>query len=152
MNQKHFFIGHNLFSWNYGAKSSVFDQINSSNFPAAFFSIIGIMAEDCNYHIKTCYSMNNALFFDGYYNGHSSELMLRYGETDLIVARIEFAHKRSGNMTKLFKILKHIKQSYHLNSIVIESVQTDEMRAWCKKNNLTPCGNPNDSGINWEWK
>ena len=152
MNQKDFFINNVQECWDYNTKkNNLFMPIYSKNFPVAFFSIIGIMAEDCNYHIKECYGEGRRLFFKGYYNYHHSELMLRYGHSELVVARIEFAHKRSGNMTKLFEVLKHIKRSYHLERIVIESVQTDEMRLWCKKNKLTPCGNP-DSVINWEWK
>ena len=151
MKQKQFFTDTIHSFWNYTKRISSFDQINSKNFPAAFFSVIGIMAQDCNYHILTCYNRDNRLFFEGYYNHRHSELMLRYGNSRLVVARIEFAHKRSGNMNKLFEVLKHIKRSYHLDAIVIESVSSDEMRSWCIKNNLEPCGNP-DSVINWEWK
>ena len=70
----------------------------------------------------------------------------------MVVARIEFAHKRAGNMTKLFEVLKHIKRSYHLDKVVIESVHTAEMRAWCQKHGFTPCGDPEIPGVNWDWK
>ena len=152
MNQKDFFSNNNHYFWDYKPYIKGISTINSKNFPAAFFSVIGIMAEDCNYHIRKCYSDQNRLFFEGYYNNHYSELMLRYGSSELVVARIAFAHKRSGNMTKLLEVLKHIKRSYHLDKIVIESVQTDEMRCWCQKHKFTPCGNPNNFSINWEWK
>ena len=149
MNQKSFFTNNHDYYWNFDSDSN---QINSECFPAAFFSVIGIMAEDCNYHIHTCYNHFNRLFFESFYRGHHSELMLRYGQSELVVARIEFAHKRAGNMTKLFEVLKHIKQSYHLDKIIIESVQTNEMRCWCQKHYFTPCGDPNSYSINWEWK
>lgn len=149
MNQKKFFTNDDNASWSFDVKGM--PAINSKTFPAAFFPVIGVMVEDCNYHIRKCYSSQDRLFFEGYYSHHFSELMLRYGRSKLVVARIEFAHKRSGNMTKLFEVLKHIKRSYHLDKIVIESVQTDEMRRWCKKNNFIPCGDP-DNPINWEWK
>ena len=152
MKQKSFFTDDLRIIWNFKRNSDGFNNINLKSFPAAFFSIIGIMTEDCNYHIKQCYSSGNRLFFTGYYHNHPSELMLRYGNSELVVARIMFAHKRVGNMTRLFETLKHIKRSYHINKIVIECVQTDEMRAWCIKNNFTPCGNPDGYGINWEWK
>ncbi len=151
MKQKQFFTDNDRFNWDYGARSTLFDTISSKNFPAAFFSIIGIMAEDCNYHIRECYNQDTRLFFKGYYYRHESELMLRYGMSELVVARIQFAHRRKGNMTKLFEVLKHIKRSYHLDKIVIECVQTNEMREWCKKNKFIPCGDPEASGINWEW-
>ena len=150
MNQKQFFTNESNYYWSY-TKDTIFGPIKSKNFPSAFFSIIGIMAEDCNYHIKNCYGSDRRLFFEGYYNKHYSTLMLRYGRSELVVANIQFAHRRSGNMTKLFEVLKHIKRAYHLDKIVIESVQTDEMSAWCKKNHLTPCGDT-DLNINWEWK
>ncbi len=153
MNQKLFFANKVNVFWDFKHPCETVGimQINSKNFPAAFFSVIGIMAEDCNYHISKCYAADRRLFFEGYYNQRSSELMIRYGQSELVVARIEFAHQRSGYMTKLFEVLKHIKRSYHLDRIVIECVMTDEMKAWCRKNKLTPCGNP-DSIVSWEWK
>ncbi len=151
MNQKSFFTDTNYFFWSYKPSSEKFEPINLQNFPAAFFSVVGIMAEDCNYHISKCYSDGRSLFVEGYYRKHPSELMLRYGKSKLVVARIKFAHQRAGNMTRLFEVLKHIKRSYHLEKIVIESVLTDEMRAWCQKHKFTPCGDPEDC-INWEWK
>ena len=150
MNQKLFFTNSKDTFWDY--KANKLKEINSHNFPAAFFSVIGVMAEDCNYHIRKCYNDHGRLFFEGYYHNHYSELMLRYGQSKLVVARIEFAHKRSGNMTILFEVLKHIKRAYHLDKIVIESVQTDAMRCWCQKHNFIPCGDPDQQSVNWEWK
>lgn len=39
-------------------------------------------------------------------------------------------------MTELYRILKRIQKKYHTGAIEIESVQTDEMKAWCIKNNF----------------
>lgn len=149
MKQKNFYInGDYNPCWDFIDYNDSFDAVNVNNFPAAFFSIIGIMAEDCHYHIKECYSSNNRLFFVGRYKNNYSELMLRYGDSELIVARIRFAHKRVGNMTRLYAVLKHIKRAYHLKRIIIEAVGTDEMRSWCVKNNLKPI--TNDKVTNWE--
>ncbi len=148
MNQKHFFTDGIKLSWDYDTDFTCFEAINSQNFPVAFFSVIGIMSEDCDYHINDCYSQRSRLFF----RSDDSELMLRYGSSELVVARIEFVHKRAGNMTRLFEVLKHIKQIYNLDKIVIESVQSNEMKAWCKKNNFIPCGDPDSFSINWEYK
>lgn len=42
MKQKQFFTNESNYYWSY-AKNKVFEQINSKNFPSAFFSIIGIL-------------------------------------------------------------------------------------------------------------
>ena len=80
MKQKQFFMGDANFNWKYAPCSNYFDTISLKNFPVAFFSVVGIMAEDCNYHIKICYGQDRRVFFEGYYPGHHSELMLRYGK------------------------------------------------------------------------
>ena len=52
----------------------------------------------------------------------------------LVVASVQFIHRRSGYMTELFSILKQIRRAYSTGPIVIESVLSTEMEAWCKKN------------------
>jgi hypothetical protein len=111
-------------------------RVDKRNFPTAFFPIVGIFSEDCNFKLKKCYSSMNRLFVDGYFKGKSCELMLRYAGyyNELIVARVEFIHRRRGKMTELYRILKLIQKEYKTGRIVIESVQTDEMKNWCIKN------------------
>lgn len=62
--------------------------------------------------------------------------MLRFPIEDkrLIIARVAFIHKRQGNMTKLYAVLKRIQKKYKLGHIVIESAQTEAMHCWCRKN------------------
>jgi len=112
-------------------------SINSNNFPVPFFQIVGLFAEDCAYNIRTCYSHTGRLFVEGDYQEEGCELMLRYGRTSenaLVVSRVQFINRRKGKMTELYRILKLIQSKYETGKIVIESVETEEMRNWCQKN------------------
>lgn len=110
--------------------------ISSSNFPIAFFPIVGIFAEDCNFKLRKCYIHNRRLFIYGFANSKQCELMLRFGQGDnrLVVARVEFIHTRKGKMTELYRVLKHIQKTHKCGKIEIESVQSEEMENWCLKN------------------
>ena len=61
-------------------------------------------------------------------------MMLRVYDGELVVARICFVHRRKGNMTRLYEILKGIRKRYKLERIKIESVVTPECKNWCIKN------------------
>lgn len=122
--------------WNFFSRKNEC-SLNSTNFPVAFFEIIALMAKDANYNLKTCYVNMNRLFIEGRIRDKENDLMLRYNygnENSLVVARICFIHQRKGNMTELYRILKRVQRKYHTGAIEIESVQTDEMKAWCLKN------------------
>lgn len=114
-------------------------QINRKNFPQEFFSIIAIFEEDCNFNVKEIRSDMQRLFIVGQNSkgDKRNELMLRYGNNELIVARVQFIHTRQGNMSRLYKILKQIKKKYRLNKIVVECCVTDASVSWCKKNGFT---------------
>lgn len=116
--------------------STKIGMVDKRNFPTAFFPIVGLFAEDCNFKLKKCYSSMQRFFVGGYSKGEECELMLRYGGycNELVVARIEFIHKRQGKMTELYRILKMIQKEYKTGKIIIESVETDEMENWCIKN------------------
>lgn len=122
--------------WDYFSERKDF-ALNKNTFPIAFFEIIGLMAEDANYNLLACYADKNRMFIEGKIGEEKNELMLRYNcerDNRLVVARIRFIHRRAGKMTELYRILKIIQQKYHTGKIEIESVQTDEMEAWCIKN------------------
>lgn len=126
-------------NWDFSDKNNVYKKINKQTFPIPFFSIIGLFAEDANYDLRQCYVNHERLFIKGYSKGKQNELMLRFNytsENNLVVARVEFIHQRKGKMTELYRILKRIQHKYHTGSIIIESVQTAEMKAWCTKNNF----------------
>ena len=123
----------------YLPKSKFFDQpeykVSNENFPQEFFSIVAIFEEDCNFNVKKLYSDSGRLFIYGQNSRGDSnnELMLRYGNNELIVARVKFIHTREGNMTRLYKILKQIRKKYKLNKIIIECCNSDSA-SWCTKN------------------
>ena len=82
-------------NWNF--EEAFCNDINNKNFPIPFFSIIALFAEDANYGLKDCYVHGNRLFIRGRTKGRTNELMLRYhGQTELVVARIQFVHRRKG--------------------------------------------------------
>lgn len=125
--------------WDFIGKSKMLENIKKQNFPIPFFSIIGLFAEDANYELRECYVHHNRLFIKGCTNGKENELMLRYNygvDNNLVVARIGFIHQRKGKMTELYRILKKLQRKYHTGPIIIESVQTEEMEAWCLKNSF----------------
>lgn len=124
-------------NWNFKASKEFERFIHKDTCPVAFFSIISLFAEDVNYEIKECYVECNRLFIRGRTNGKDNQLLLRYNyseENMLVVARVEFVHKRKGNMTKFYEILRKIQQKYHTGPIMIENVSSEEMEAWCFKN------------------
>lgn len=112
--------------------------INYSNFPQEFFEIVSLFAEDCNFNLKSVYIHHNRLFIMGRCKGQINELMLRFGNYRLIVARVEFIHQRQGKMTRLYKILKKIRKKYKLNPITIEQCMTEASRNWSIKNRFVP--------------
>ena len=111
-------------------------QINKNNFPQEFFSIIAIFEEDCDFNVREIRSDMQRLFIAGQNSrgDKRNELMLRYGDEELIVARVGFVHTRQGNMTRLYKILKQIKRKYKLKKIIIECCVTKASVDWCEKN------------------
>ena len=124
-------------AWDFKVNRDWSDNINDKTFPVPFFSIVGLFAEDANYDLRECYVHKNRLFIKGYVKGEKNELMLRYNsgsEKMLVVARVEFVHKRKGKMTELYRILKRIQRKYHTGPIMIECVLTEEMKMWCLKN------------------
>ena len=136
MNQKSFFKGQRNENESnfmlFGGKSSEW-----KSFPQAFFPILGLMARDSNFNVRVCSGVNKNLSIETSYRGQQGSLYLRYnyGRDDrLVVASVQFIHRRKGNMTELFSILKQIRRAYHTGPIMIESVLTDEMASWCKKN------------------
>lgn len=137
-------IKRNLFNneWNTGVEHN-FDyfrpkngMINNQNCPLIFFDIISLFARDCDYKLKECYIDAKRLFIIGIHKEGKCELMLRFAgsKNKLVVAKVCFVHQRCGNMTELYKILENIKRRYKTGKIVIESVMTEGMKQWCKKN------------------
>jgi len=110
-------------------------QICKSKCPSEFHPIIELFEEDCNGHISELRTQFNRLFIAGYYREENCELMLRYGENKpLIVAKVQFIHRRAGKMTELYRLLKEIQENNETGKIEIQSVISQEMGNWCMKN------------------
>ena len=138
MRQKHFFTGDSCNNSFIFYESKI--PFDWKTFPQAFFAIVGIFARDSHFHIQNCSGFNGTLTIETKCQGKSGLLYMRYNtipDHRLVVANIRFIHKRQGYMTELFSILKEIRRTYHTGPIVIESVLSDEMEAWCKKNGFS---------------
>lgn len=138
MEQRDFFEVDNRINAIFDSNSSICNYLNSSNFPQCFFELVGLFAYDCKNNLKDISIINGNLLISGCYRGKKNELYLRFQYRhdciSLVVARVEFIHRRKGYMTRLYEMLKNIQKQYKLNAIMIECVQTIEMESWCKKN------------------
>jgi hypothetical protein len=56
----------------------------------------------------------------------------------LTVSRVAFKNKRIGTMTDVYEFLKTFCMRNRIKKLVIQSVETEEMAAFCIKNNLIP--------------
>lgn len=61
----------------------------------------------------------------------------------LTISRVEFQRQRRGTMTKVFGFLKDFCEQNDIQKIVAQSVLTESMVSWCKKNGFEP--DPNAS-------
>ena len=90
--------------------------------------------DECTFHID--HGLRE-IWFKGD-NGESELRLLTLSTLLLTVSRVQFSHKRKGTMTKVFSILKDFCERNGVQQILVQSVQTPEMEAWCSKNKLTP--------------
>lgn len=60
------------------------------------------------------------------------------GRFALVISRVCFENKRRGTMTTLLSVLKEICESYGVHRIIMQSVLTKEMEAFCRKSGFTP--------------
>lgn len=121
-------------------------SMQNMDIPQAFYPIIGIIAEDSNYHISSCSFFNGCLDIKGSYRGKESYCRIRFCadyENSIIVQTVYMIHQRHGYMTRLYEILKHIKRTYRTGDIIIQSVISEEGERWCRKNGFVPDGDGN---------
>lgn len=59
-------------------------------------------------------------------------------EFELVVSRVGFTHKRRGTMTSVLEELKKICTEVGVPRIVIQSVLTPEMQAFCQAHHIEP--------------
>lgn len=91
-------------------------------------------AEHCPIQITNSY--NTTWWFHS--EDMQSELRIAIFADKLIVSRVAFINRRHGTMTRIFEVLKNICQTHHLSQIVIQSVLTDAMAAWCLTHDFRP--------------
>ncbi len=65
------------------------------------------------------------------------------------IRRVYMAHSRAGHMTNIFEAAKSCRDACKIESIVVESVLTLEMQAWCIKHRFRPpvCGTTMEDGL-----
>lgn len=69
----------------------------------------------------------------------SSELRLLFlGKVHVLVSRVAFINRRQGTMTKVLGFLEKFCKEHEVSRIVIQSVETPEMAAFCEKNHFAP--------------
>lgn len=68
-----------------------------------------------------------------------SELRLLFmGTYQVTVSRVAFIHRRHGTMTKVLAFLEDFCRQHQIQRILIQSVETPEMAAFCQKNGFEP--------------
>lgn len=110
------------------------ETINQDKIPESLRPIIALFEEDNDKKPLNLLKIHmGRLFIEG---DDEQELMLRLNGPYLTVARISFRHRRQGYMTRLEQILMSICKSLpEKKGIRIESVETEEMLRYCRKNN-----------------
>lgn len=76
-----------------------------------------------------------------WYRGENTEMELRIlflFNFKITVSRVCFTRRRKGTMTKVFDFLMDFCRNKQIEKIVVQSVETPEMAAWCLKNGLIP--------------
>ena len=58
-----------------------------------------------------------------------------------VVSVVQLVNQRQGTMTKIFKAVSRFCRSNGIQIVEIQSVSTEEMRQWCKKNAFSPSDN-----------
>lgn len=109
------------------------EKINIDQLPQWVTPILELFAEDNDGEPLNLVKIHmGRLFIEGL---DEQELMLRLNSTHFIVARIQFRHKRCGYMGRLEQILLELCRKFpEKKGVRIESVVSDEMRNYCKKN------------------
>ena len=78
--------------------------------------------------------------------------LLLLADFHLTVSRVAFIHKRRGTMTSLLSLLEDFCIRNQVKQILIQSVETPEMAAWCMKNGFIPDPNASFWTNNILWK
>lgn len=94
-----------------------------------FNSIKEILQEINNEsHVVESKRYNNIYFYND-----SGDVYIKFNRKQVILSRISLEKQRQGYGTRILNILKDYCKKYSIEELVIESVLTDEMLAFCKK-------------------
>lgn len=86
----------------------------------------------CPYHIR-----GNSVWFLS--TTDESELrLLTLGDISVTVSRVGFSHRRAGTMTEIISLLEQFCKEKGIKKLVVQSVETEEMAAFCKKFGYVP--------------
>lgn len=69
---------------------------------------------------------------------YATEFRIAFLGDTIIVSRVNFKVKRKGIMTYCYKLLKKFAKANNFKRVIIQSVLTSEMSAWCIKNKFKP--------------
>ena len=71
-------------------------------------------------------------------NGETELRLLSLMGRRITLSRVCFVNRRQGTMTKVKELLEAYCIENHVPKLVIQSVETKEMSAWCFKNGFQP--------------
>lgn len=64
--------------------------------------------------------------------------LLTLGDISVTVSRVGFSHRRAGTMTEIISLLKLFCKEKGIKKLVVQSVETEEMAAFCRKFGYMP--------------
>lgn len=84
-----------------------------------------------------CHEGIRELWFIGD-KGRTELRLLFLGTMRITVSRVEFQHQRQGTMTTILEILKEFCMESGIQKIVIQSISSESMLAFCRKHQFQP--------------
>ena len=122
--------------------NKIVKEEEKTDFPTELLPLVQFMAVDSEYRLTKAYLDQNRLFIQGETlpKKENNEFVLRANSNTqgfddaLVITTVSFVHRRCGNMTNLYKLLKSYQMYYETGPIIIENVMSEEMIQWCNKN------------------
>ncbi|MEJ9307313.1 hypothetical protein ABEW33_27360 [Priestia megaterium] len=111
---------------------------NIDNEPLELKKIFELMKEDADGQINVAYFRHRKLVIEGG-SDKKSELEIYFGSDrikKITINVVKFIKRRQGNCTRLIDLLLEYGRKKGYETLEIQSVQSDEMEAFAKKNNF----------------
>ncbi|WP_209369600.1 hypothetical protein [Priestia megaterium] len=111
---------------------------NIDNEPLELRKIFELMKEDADGQINVAYFRHRQLVIGGG-SDKKSELELYFGSDrnkKITIVIVKFIKQRQGNCTRLIDLLLEYGRKEGYETLEIQSVQSDEMEAFARKNNF----------------